>query len=72
VTCHVQWCGLSRAHAATITEYPELEQMLKLGNKLSDFWWVSALARLFAGGLGLTMFRGRPAGARTSGSWARS
>lgn len=35
VACHVQWCGLSRAHAERVVAFKGLERLLALGNRLS-------------------------------------
>lgn len=40
VACHVQWCGLSRAHAEKVVAFPDLPRLLKLGNCFSKHWCV--------------------------------
>lgn len=35
VACHVQWCGLSRAHAERVVAFKGLERLLTLANRLS-------------------------------------
>jgi len=38
VNCHVQWCGLSRAHAYTLINFPDLERLYAVGDRMSDWW----------------------------------
>jgi hypothetical protein len=50
VACHVQWCGLSRAHAEKVVAFPDLPRLLQLGNRLSDHWCVRACVRAWEWG----------------------
>lgn len=38
VTCHVQWCGLSREHAILVTRFPQLNRLYTIADKLADYW----------------------------------
>ena len=47
LACHVQWCGLARAHVEKIVAYPDLPRLLQLGNRLSDHLCVCCLVVCF-------------------------
>lgn len=38
VACHVQWCGLSRAHVEQVVGFSDWPRLLKLGNRFSNHW----------------------------------
>lgn len=38
LTCHVQWCALSKAHVQRLVDYPHTDRLLKIGNRLSCVW----------------------------------